>query len=126
MNGIEEHEVFAAAVGMQLDRQKLERIAICNGHGPGDYADCREFFVGDMEHMEKDLIRRFRITEALVERWNKGGICFRLCLYVRDGRLIGGHIFKYNVRPTGYAMSPSQQEIRVADRVLKYLLEEKL
>lgn len=130
MKKIEEHEVFAAAVGLPLNKEKLSRIAIHNGIGRGDYADCEEFFVGNMGHMSNALVRSFRITDALLESWKRDGIHFRLCLYIRGGKLIGGHIFKYketagnHLRLTGYAMSPTQQEIRIANRVLQYLLEQ--
>ena len=131
MQKLNEHEVFAAAAGILLNPEKLNRIATHNGHGWGDYADCEEYYVGCLENMEEELIRKFRITDILLERWNLGGILFRICLYVRDGKLTGGHIFKYkdttascHFRPTGYAMSPTQQEIRIANRILRYLTEE--
>ena len=130
MKRIEEHEIFAAVVSQPLNAGRLAQISEHNGKGYGDYADCQEYLVGDLDCLEESLIARFRITEALMDRWYYGGYLFRLHLFVRDGILFGGHIFKYrntsmccHFRPTGYATDPTQQEIRIAERILAYLTQ---
>ena len=130
MKRVEEHEVYAAVVGMRLNLEKLSKIAVLNGKGFDEYADCEEFVIGDLSDLEKKLIKRFRITDALIEKWACGGILFCACLFVRNGILIGGHIFKYKFAledqccVTGYETSPTQQEIRLVSRILTYLSEE--
>jgi len=130
MKRVEEHQVFAAVVGMPLNLEKLSKIAIYNGKGFGEYADCEEFIIGDLAVLEEKLIKRFRITDALIEKWECGGIQFRVYLFVRNGILIGGHVFKYKVSSgdrccdAGYETSPTQQEIRLVSRILGYLSEE--
>ena len=132
MKRVEEHQVFAAVVGMRLNIEKLSKIAIHNGKGFDEYADCEEFIIADLTVLEEKLIKRFRITDALIEKWESGGFLFRICLFVRSGILIGGHVFKYRIASkdycyeAGYETSPTQQEIRVTARILKYLIEKKL
>lgn len=131
MNRIEEHEVFAAAVGLRLNRERLNVIARHSGSGRGDYADCEEFLVGNMDRLRDTFGRRFGITQALLDGRKHEGMFFQLCLYLCGDKLMGGHIFKYkagnagdHLRSTGYAMSPTQQEIRIAGRIVQYLMEE--
>jgi hypothetical protein len=128
MGIVKELEVFAAVVGMRLDIGKLREIAFHNGKGTGEYADCEEFVIGDLLFLSKELMKQLRITDALIERWEYGGILFRVNLFIRNGILLGGHIYKYknttqscHFRPTGYIMDPTQQEIRLVGRVLDYL-----
>jgi hypothetical protein len=130
MKRVEEHEVFAAVVGMSINMERLGKIAIHNGNGVGEYADCEEYVVEKLAFMSKELMRRFRITDALLKQWERGEILFRIYLFIRNGVLIGGHIFKYKLSlerrccDAGYETSPTQQEIRITHRVLQYLIEE--
>lgn len=130
MKRVEEREVFAAVVGMPMNMERLCEIAIHNGKGVGEYADCEEYVVEEMAAMDKELIHRFRVTDALLKRWERGGILFRIYLFIRNGVLIGGHIFKYKLSledrccDAGYETSPTQQEIRLVGRILAYLSEE--
>lgn len=130
MKRIEEHQVFATVVGMRMNVEKLSKIAIHNGKGFDEYADCEEFIIADLTVLEEKLIKRFRITDALIEKWESGGILFRIYLFVRNGILIGGHVFKYKISSedhrcdAGYETSPMQQEIRLVSRILDYISEE--
>lgn len=129
MKRVEEHEVFAAVVGMRVNTERLGEIAIHNGKGIGEYTDCEEFFIGNLPFLEKELMHCFRVTDTLLDRWERRGILFRIFLYVRNGILIGGHVFKYKISAenrcsdAGYETSPTQQEIRLAGRILGYLID---
>jgi hypothetical protein len=129
MKSVEEHQVFAAVVGMQINTERLGKIAIHIGRGVGEYADCEAFVIGDLSILEEKMIKRFRITDALKKQWAYGGILFRVYLFIRNGILIGGHIFKYKVSSedqccdAGYETSPTQQEIRITHKILQYLVE---
>lgn len=130
MRSLEEHEIFATVVGTPLNIERLSRIAAYHGHGVGDYVDCEEYVVEELTVIGKELVRRFRITDALLERWECGGILFCIYLFVRNEILVGGHVFKYKrvlekrCCNAGYETSPTQQEIRITHRVLQYLIEE--
>ena len=133
MKKVDEHEVFAASVGMPLELDKLRRIAICTGRGTGAYADCERYVVGPLSYIDKKLIKHYRITEALMKSWNREGCLFFVRLFVKNGILIGGHIFKYkktldseSLESGGYAVDPTQQEIRIVKRILAWLIKEKM
>ena len=130
MKRVEEHEVFAAAVGMSINMERLCEIAIHNGNGVGEYADCEEYVVEELAGIGKELMYRFCIRDALLKRLERGGILFRIYLFMRNGVLIGGHVFKYKLSledrccDAGYETSPTLQEIRLVGRILDYLVEE--
>ena len=130
MKRVEEHEVFAAVVGMSINMERLCEIATHNGNGVGEYADCEEYVVEELVGIGKELMHYFRITDALLKRWECGGILFRIYLFMRNGVLIGGHVFKYKLSlaghccDAGYETAPTQQEIRLVGRILAYLCEE--
>ena len=129
MGKLLEAEVFAGVLDAAVDSERLERIGRANGSGYGSYADCAEYIICHVDYYDKDVfIEKFRLTETIRDRWDSYGIDFSIYLYLREGRIIGGHIFKYketgtscHFRPSGYEMEPSQQEIRIARRILKYL-----
>ena len=131
MKRVEEHEVFAAVVGMRINMERLGEIVLHNGNGVGEYADCEEYVVEELAVIGKELMHYFRVTAALLKRWERGGILFRIYLFIRNGVLIGGHVFKYKLSledrccDAGYETSPTQQEIRLVGRILAYLSEEK-
>ena len=130
MKRVEEHEVFAAVVGMPINTERLKKIALHNGTSVGEYADCEEYVVEELAVIGKELMHYFRITDVLLKRWEHGGILFRIYLFMRNGVLIGGHVFKYKLSlaghccDTGYETAPTQQEIRLVGRILTYLCEE--
>ena len=132
MKRAEEHEAFASVVGSYLRKEKLNEFTVHSRRGIGEYADCEEYVFEDLDHLNEKLIHIFRITDALMAKWKTAGILFRFCLFVRDGTITGGHILKYKISlderccDAGYETAPTQQEIRITDRILKYLIEENL
>ena len=76
-------------------------------------------------------MRLFRITPALTSGWLSRDIAFAVQLYIKDGCIAGGRIIKYKetcsecgLRPSGYEMAPTQQELRIAKRIVEYLIED--
>ena len=128
MYDIEEHAVFAKTAGLALSKERLEKLAVFSGTGAGNYADCRKYRIEDLEYLSKDLLRLFRITPALVQRWRSANITFQICLFTREGVLIGGRIEKHIPIPgdlfsIGFLTAPTRQEIRIAGRIFRYLTE---
>ena len=127
MKSVEEHEVFAALAGMPLSAERLREIAVYEGKASGEYADCEEYHVENLPLTGRALRQRFRLTDALLSRWQDEGILFRIRLFLRDGVLIGGRIFKFRLSPkgfstAGYETDPTRQEIRLTARILSYLI----
>ena len=132
MARINEHEIFARYIGEKVNSSRLAEIAEANGNGYGDYADSKEYIIAHASYYDaKKYQELFGLTLALIDRWDYKGIDFRICLYVRDGIITGGHIFKYvnisqssHYRPTGYETDATGQEIRIVGRILNYLISE--
>ena len=132
MERILEHEVFAAVLGETIDKDCLNQLGTHNGSGRDSYSDCEEYIIRHMSYCEDpDFSLMFKITESIKKRWDGKNIDFRVYLYLKDWKIIGGHIFKYrstnrnnHLWPLGYETDPSQQEIRIASRILNYLIKE--
>ena len=129
MARINECEIFVRYIGEKVNEERLGLIARNNGNGYGDYADSREYFITHVDYYDIQEYREiFGLTPALTERWDYIGIDFRIYLYIRNGTIIGGHVFKYvttsescHFRPTGYETDATQQELRVVERILTYI-----
>ena len=126
-----EHEVFAAVVGERVNEGRLEQLGVSVGAGTGNYEDCTHYLLTKPEQWDDPLMRLFRITPALTSGWHTQDIAFGVQLYIKDGCIAGGRIIKYKetcsdcgLRPSGYEMAPTQQELRIAKRVLEYLIED--
>lgn len=131
MAKLAEHEVFAAVVGERVNDDHLEQLGVSVGAGTGNYEDCIHYLLTQPEQWSDPLVRLFRITPALTSGWLGRGIAFAVQLYLKDGCIAGGRIIKYKetcsecgLRPSGYEISPTQQELRIAKRILEYLIED--
>lgn len=131
MARLAEHEVFAAVVGERVNDDRLEQLGASVGAGTGNYEDCTHYLLTQPEQWSDPLVRLFRITPALTSGWLGRGIAFAVQLYLKDGCIAGGRIIKYKetcsecgLRPSGYEISPTQQELRIAKRILEYLIED--
>lgn len=126
-----EHEVFAAVVGERVNDGRLEQLGVSVGAGTGNYEDCTHYLLTKLEQWGDPLMRLFRITTALTSGWQNRDIAFGVQLYINDGYIAGGRIIKYketcsecSLRPSGYEITPTQQELRIAKRILEYLIED--
>ena len=126
-----EHEVFAAVVGERVNDGRLEQLGVSVGAGTGNYEDCTHYLLTRPEQWDDTHRRLFHITPALTSGWQNGDIAFGVQLYIKDYCVAGGRIIKYKetcsdcgLRPSGYEMAPTQQELRIAKRVLEYLIED--
>lgn len=132
MARIDEHEVFAGFIGEHINLSRLSEVSHSNGKGYGPYSDSDEYIIAHVEYYDQpEFIELFKLTPTLIEKWDYRGIDFSVYLYVRDGAITGGHVFKYietsysnHYRPTGYETEPTQQELRVVTRILTYITSE--
>lgn len=129
MARINEHEIFASYIGEKVNEHRLGPISRHNGNGYGDYADSKEYIISHVDYYDvKEYREVFGLTSVLTERWNYKGIDFRIYIYIRDGVITGGHVFKYitisescHFRPIGYETDATQQELCVVERILAYI-----
>ena len=125
MAKLAEHEVFAAVAGERVNDDRLEQLGVSVGAGTGNYEDCIHYLLTQPEQWSDPLVRLFRITPALTSGWLSRDIAFAVQLYIKDGCIAGGRIIKYKetcsecgLRPSGYEMAPTQQELRIAKRIV--------
>lgn len=129
MARIDEHEIFARYIGETVNVDTLDEIASNNGCGYGPYADSSEYIISHVDYYDIPEYRKlFKLTPALTDRWDYKGIDFSIYLFIRDGIITGGHVFKYidttsscHFRPTGYSTDATQQELRIVARILDYI-----
>ena len=131
MAKLAEHEVFAAVVGERVNDDRLEQLGVSVGAGTGNYEDCIHYLLAQPEQWSDPLVRLFRLTPALTRGWLSRDIAFAVQLYIKDGCIAGGRIIKYKetcskcgLRPSGYEMASTQQELRIAKRIVEYLIED--
>lgn len=132
MTRIDEHAIFARYIGEKVNGSKLEVIARTNGNGYGSYSDSKEYIIVHVDYYDqKEFQELFKLTPTLIERWDHRGVDFRIYLYIREGIITGGHLFKYisttessHFRPSGYETDATMQERRIAERILKYITSE--
>ena len=132
MERILEHEVFAAVLGETVDKDRLNQLGTHNGLGRDSYSDCEEYIISHMSYCEDhDFSKKFKITGNIKKRWEDKNIDFRVYLYLKDWKIIGGHVFKYrntnrdgHLGLHGYETDPNLQEIRISSRILNYLIKE--
>ena len=131
MKRIMEQEIFAEVLNKEVISDRIIRIGYANGNGYGSYADSKEFIISHVNYYDcEEYIEKFRLTGAVKARWDSENIVFRVYVYIKDGKITGGHIFKYkktlsgHFNSTGYEMEPTQQEIRIAKRILDYITKE--
>lgn len=124
---LDEDLIAVSYVGKAVNEEHLQHTFRSNG-GKGEYIA----YCNCCDEEECDL---FGITDILLDKWDYDGIDFRVYIFVQDGRIVenGGYygrqnkIFKYKEtcgghgRPSGYELTPTQQEIRIFRRIMDYV-----
>ena len=129
MSKLLEQDIFAAVINQEVNMDNLDKIGFPNGTGYHEYSDCAEYIISSYDYYEtEEFIDRFNLTEKIIEYWDYNGIDYRIYLYIKNNCIAGGNIFKYKEtcsgpRPSGDQLTPSQQELRIANRILKYIIE---
>lgn len=121
MSQITEQAVFAPFIGKQVDPAVLAQL--CRSHGS-------LHILPNSAYMHNPLLgSRFGVTDRLVEAWEYSGIEFDLHLTIEGGILTAGCTDKYRERGSGHgrpvvrALKETQQELRIARRILQYITQ---
>jgi hypothetical protein len=125
MEKLNEREIAQGYAGKPVNREKLLTVSYQNGtFFPEKYPR----YVADCYKYEQELLELFGITPILLDRWGYYGIEFSVYIYVDDGRIVNCAIDKFkntycggHGRPSGYGLTPSQQEIRIFRRIMDYI-----
>lgn len=124
MANITETDITAQFTGMSVNPDALTRCAHKNGQGttPAVYIVYSCGFLYD--HELKEL---FRITDKLKDTWERRGTDFNICLYITDEKILRCAIDKHHegdgARPSYADLKCTQQELRVAKRILSYITQ---
>lgn len=114
-----EKEIFSAFIGATIDKQTFNKVACKNG---GQYLICNADYISDPQ-----LREIFGVTDALEEKWGYSGIDFSLHITIEGDTISKGHLDKYREscgghgRPIIRVLTPTQQELRIARRILQYI-----
>lgn len=120
MNKVTEREIFSAFFGKSVNPKTFDSVAYQNGGN--QYLICNADYVGDSQ-----LRETFGITDRLKWMWGYSGVDFTIYLTIVDNTIAGGHIYKAKEgggghgRCTSTVLTVSQQELRVARRILQYI-----
>ena len=137
MKKLNEREIAQSYIGNTVNAEKLTKSFHNNGeHRAYDiytYIPIEGYFtnyIAYCSHFDKETRNQFSITPLLHERWGYAGIDFNVYIYVANGEIKACKIFKYKEgyggyhgRPSGYELTPSQQEIRIFKRIMDYITE---
>ena len=124
MATLSEKDITSQYIGRRISPENLARCAQKNrtSEKGTEYIVYSCGFLYDQELMEL-----FGVTAKLKDLWERRGTEFNVHLYIVDGRITSTSIFKYSesggARPNITTPACTQQELRIARRILDYLTE---
>lgn len=124
MAALSEIDITSSFVGHPVCMESLSRCAQKNGSGrePAMYIVYSCGFLYDQE-----LLELFGVTAKLKDQWERRGTDFNLCLQISDNKIVACAIDKHHegdgARPSCQDLKCTQQELRIARRILDYITE---
>ena len=122
MQKLTEQEIFAPFMGKVVDRKVFDKLARDNG---------KEYVIYSSRYLNDPQLReQFGITDRLKEQWEYSGVDFNLYLCLEGDIITKGHLDKYREgggghgRPVIRPLKETQQELRIALRILSYITKE--
>ena len=106
-------------LGKSVNHEAFANVAHKNG---GKYLICNADYIDNSQYCEL-----FGITDWLKDKWGYSGVDFTIFLTVVDGIIAEGHLYKCKERGGGHGrpiisvLTETQQELRVARRILQYI-----
>lgn len=119
MNNLTEQDIFAQFIGKPANRDILSQI------GRKSYNS--EYIISNSKYLYDPKLRdQFGVTDALKEKWEYSGVDFILYITLDGDVITKGHVDKYrevgaNARPVIRSLKETQQELRVALRILEFI-----
>ena len=121
MARLTEREIFAPFIGKAVNERfteliwhEFEGVHILHNHEWIDNPALRE---------------QFGVTDKLYEDWLYRGIEYELHLPVDDREVLGCYVEKFrqgccgHFKPNIHVLTPTQQELRIARRILEYITQ---
>lgn len=122
MAALSEFDITSGFVGRPVHMESLNRCAHKNGSGrePAVYIVYSCGYLYDQE-----LRELFGVTDKMKDLWERRGTDFNVCLEIADGKIVTCTIDKHHegdgARPSCQDLKCTQQELRIARRILQYL-----
>ena len=122
MSTITEHDILNAYTGKPICVESLTKC----GHKNRATEEYTEYIVYSCGFLYNQELRElFGVTDKLKDLWERRGTEFNVYLYITDGILTSANIFKYTesggARPSMTTPKCSQQELRIARRILEFI-----
>ena len=123
-------EVAEAYIGKAIDTEKRYDTFESNGKHK-EYGTPIEYYeyIAYCPSYEEEFRKLFGISDLLFSKWEYDGIDFRVYLRVDNDVIYDCFILKYKEtyggyhgRPSGYELTPTQQEIRIFRRIMDYVI----
>lgn len=122
METLSEKYIIPQFIGHSVCMDRLGRCARKNR----DTAEGGEYIVYSCGFLyDQELRELFGVTDKLKDLWERRGTEFNVYLYVSEGILTAANILKYTesggARPSMTTPKCTQQELRIARRILDYI-----
>lgn len=127
MAQLSENNITSQFSGLPVNTDHLTRCARINRQTKyGDPYD--EYIVYSCGFLyDRELRELFGVTDKLKDLWERRGAEFNVYLNIADEKIVSCSIFKYTesggARPSITTPKCTQQELRVARRILEYITE---
>ena len=122
MKALSENEIISTFTGYRVNAESLSRCAHKNRevHAEAEYIIYSCGFLYDPA-----LREQFGVTGKMKDLWERRGTEFNVYVYVADGVISSCHISKYResdgARASYNSLKCTQQELRIAQRILSYI-----
>lgn len=122
MPKLTEQDIISPFIGNTVSQEHFNKIGYSNGGN--NYLICNADYINNPQ-----LCEAFGITDRLKWKWGYSGVDFTIYLTIVDNTIREGHIYKAkdgcsgHGRSSSQVLSISQQELRVAKRILQYITE---
>ena len=119
MNKLTEQDILKPFIGKSLNQEAFSKMAYKNGN---EYMICNADYIDNPQYCEM-----FGITDRLKWKWKYSGVDFTIYLTIENGNITKAHLYKCkdgcggHGRATSVVLSETQQELRVARRILQYI-----
>lgn len=127
MKQLTEQDILSAFTGHSVCMDRLTRYAKKNR----EMEEGAEYIVYSCGFLyDQEFRELFGVTDKLKDLWERRGTEFNIYLYITDNILTVAKIFKYTesggARPTMTTPKCTQQELRIAQRILDYITRKEL
>lgn len=122
MTNLTEIDITSQFIGQPV---RMEHLTKC-GHKNRETKEGIEYIVYSCGFLyDQNLREIFGVTPALKEQWERRGTEFNLYVYIDNEKIVSCKLSKYRegggARPTCYSLKCTQQELRIAQRILEYI-----